>query len=185
MGPVSITMFLVGVGLLLTVVSAVTIQDKAVTPHWENICGTSLLFSEDAKTWDDARGTCELFGGNLVDIRSMEMNYCILDHAYHKALPQTWYWTSGNDIDVEVYIAITDMVTSSPGLPSGIKPMIRMEENPRTVSLSHCQLIHMRGSGHIMDAIALSVISVSANSDVERIQTNIPSHGGYTDWELA
>merc|ERR1712080_256031 len=101
MGPVSITMFLVGVGLLLTVVSAVTIQDKAVTPHWENICGTSLLFSEDAKTWDDAQGFCELLGGNLVDIRSMEMNYCILTHAYHKALPQTGYWHSGNDLEVE------------------------------------------------------------------------------------
>merc|ERR1711890_217792 len=99
MGPVTINMILVG--LLVTVVSAVTIQDKAVTPHWENICGTSLLFSEEAKTWDDAQGFCELLGGNLVDIRSMEMNYCILNHAYHKALPQTNYWHSGNDLDVE------------------------------------------------------------------------------------
>merc|ERR1719153_868030 len=35
------------------------------------------------------------------EIRSMEMNYCILDYAETKALPADWYWHSGNDIDKE------------------------------------------------------------------------------------
>merc|ERR1711996_40961 len=87
--------------LLITVVSAVPIQDRAVTPHWEAVCNTSLLFSEDKKTWEDAQGNCELYGGSLVQVRSMEMNYCILDYAETKVLPADWYWHSGNDIDKE------------------------------------------------------------------------------------
>merc|ERR1719153_1995600 len=86
--------------LLASVVSAVSIQDVAV-PQWEDACNTRLLFSEDMKSWDDARGTCELFGGNLVDIISLEMNYCILTHAQRKGVPAGWYWHSGNDINVE------------------------------------------------------------------------------------
>merc|ERR1711962_812899 len=87
--------------LLFTVISAAKLQDRAVTPHWESVCNTSLLFSEDKKNWKDAWGECELYGGNLVQIRSMEMNYCILRHAHSKALPADWYWHSGNDIDEE------------------------------------------------------------------------------------
>merc|ERR1712098_206215 len=87
--------------LLLTVVSAAKLQDKAVVPHWEAACNTSLLFSEKLETWEEASGECELYGGNLVQIRSMEMNYCILRHAHDKALPAYWYWHSGNDIDEE------------------------------------------------------------------------------------
>merc|ERR1712080_497750 len=134
MGPVTINMILVG--LLVTVVSAVTIQDKAVTPHWENICGTSLLFSEEAKTWDDAIGFCELLGGNLVDIRSMEMNYCILRHAHDKALPQAAYWTSGNDIDDEgvyPYNRHGDLVLWS--------PIWQATENPNGGKSENCLFV--------------------------------------------
>merc|ERR1711962_864091 len=87
--------------LLITVVSAVPIQDRAVTPHWAAVCNTSLLFSEDKKTWEDAQGNCELYDGSLVEIRSMELNYCILRHAHSKNLPADTYWHSGNDIDDE------------------------------------------------------------------------------------
>merc|ERR1712126_155855 len=72
-----------------------------VTSHWEEICNASLSFSEDTKSWSDAGELCELLGGNLVEIRSMEMNYCILLHPQLKGLPVDWYWHSGNDIDNE------------------------------------------------------------------------------------
>merc|ERR1711962_354181 len=68
---------------------------------WEEVCNTTLFFSEDSKSWDDAKGFCEQIGGNLVEIRSMFMNYCILHHVYHKGLPEAGYWHSGNDIDDE------------------------------------------------------------------------------------
>merc|ERR1712089_57228 len=98
---VTITMLLVL--LLLPIIFAASLEENGggVTPHWEAICNTSLLFSEDKKNWEDAKGECELFGGNLVEIRSMELNYCILRHAHHKGLPVDWYWHSGNDIDDE------------------------------------------------------------------------------------
>merc|ERR1712180_501444 len=131
--------------LLITVVSAVPIQDRAVTPHWVKICNTSLLFSEDSKTWEDAQGNCELYGGSLVQIRSMEMNYCILDYAETKALPAEWYWHSGNDIDKEGVYRYNragdfppiagDLILWSPiwavGRPNGAK-----SENCLLVSLS-------------------------------------------------
>merc|ERR1719481_646854 len=89
--------------LLIPLISAASLQERVGggTPHWEQICNTSLLFSQDTKSWYDANGFCELFGGNLVEIRSMEINYCILRHAHHKGLPADWYWHSGNDIDDE------------------------------------------------------------------------------------
>merc|ERR1719342_441017 len=89
--------------LLIPIISAASFQERGagVTPHWEEICNTSLLFSEDTKSWYDATEFCELLGGNLVEIRSLEMNYCILLHAHHKGLPVDWYWHSGNDIDDE------------------------------------------------------------------------------------
>merc|ERR1712126_431475 len=97
---VTISMLLM---LLLPVISAAPLEERGagLTPHWEEICNTSLLFSEETKSWEDATVFCELFGGNLVEIRSMEMNYCILLHAQLKGLPADWYWQSGNDIDNE------------------------------------------------------------------------------------
>jgi len=101
MGNVSITMFLVL--LFLPAISAASLKETGagVTPHWEEACNTSLLFSEETKSWDDAAGFCELFGGNLVEIRTMEMNYCILLHAQLKGVQEDWYWHGGNDIDNE------------------------------------------------------------------------------------
>merc|ERR1711962_747366 len=98
-----VTVIMLPLLFLLTAVSdaKLQLQDRAVTPHWEAVCNTSLLFSEDKKNWEDARGECELYGGNLVQIRNMEINYCILRHAHSKALPADWYWHSGNDIDEE------------------------------------------------------------------------------------
>jgi len=102
MGIVAITIMLLVI-LLIPVSSAASLQegDGGVSPHWEEACNTSLLFSDDTKSWNDATGFCELFGGNLVEIRSMELNYCILQHFQLKGLPKTWYWHSGNDIDNE------------------------------------------------------------------------------------
>merc|ERR1712041_33263 len=145
---VTITMLLVL--LLLPIIFAASLEENGggVTPHWEAICNTSLLFSEDRKSWDDATGLCELFGGNLVEIRSMELNYCILRHAHHKGLPVDWYWHSGNDIDDEGVYRYNragdfpplpgDLITWSPiwvdGEPNGPK--------------ENCLLVHLGSDTH-------------------------------------
>merc|ERR1712080_668008 len=95
----TITMLLVVI--LPAVISGVNLQESGLIPYWEEVCNTSLLFSQDWKSWEDARRECQLFGGDLVEIRSMDMNYCILRHAQHKGYAAEWYWHSANDIDDE------------------------------------------------------------------------------------
>merc|ERR1719228_764984 len=94
---------MIAVFFLLSAAAAVpvNVQDGAVTPHWTSACGTTLLFSEDKKSWDSARGTCELFGGHLVDITSLQMNSCILSHWHQNRLTPYSYWHGGNDIKEE------------------------------------------------------------------------------------
>merc|ERR1712226_772542 len=67
------------------------------TPSWVDVCDGSYLFSEDRRTWSEANGECELYGGHLIQIDDMEENYCILDYAHEQGLPADWYWHSGND----------------------------------------------------------------------------------------
>merc|ERR1719370_1284192 len=140
---------------LLSAVTAVPVnlQDGAVTPHWTPACGTSLLFSEDKKSWDSARGTCELFGGHLVDITSLQMSSCILSHYHQKGLPGGWYWHSGNDIKEEGvwrYNTYGDLINWTP-----IWNSISDEPNggrSQNFSSSDSPMINLPGSGAIICA---------------------------------
>merc|ERR1719481_390088 len=72
-------------------------------PHWEEIqcqTGHKYLFSEDTKSWTAAKVECELYGGWLVDIGSMEEYYCLIKFARAQQLFQ-WWWHDGNDIEEE------------------------------------------------------------------------------------
>merc|ERR1711962_627426 len=95
------------------------------TPHWVDICGSTFLFSEDTKTWSDAAGECDLYGGHLAQISAHETNYCLLKYSHSAALPEAWYWHSGNDIlDEGVYLQFDEsMITHAPlwlpGYPQG------------------------------------------------------------------
>ena len=79
------------------------VNAKSTTPNWVHIdkCDPNqnlhqYLFSEDAKNWNDAGATCELFGGYLVQIENRHENNCILYHALTNGLHQGYWWTSGN-----------------------------------------------------------------------------------------
>merc|ERR1711962_1515537 len=133
-----VTIIMLPLLLLFTVISAAKLQDRAVTPRWEAVCDTSHLFSEDHKNWKDASGECELYGGNLAQIRSMELNYCILRHAHSKNLPAEGYWHSGNDMDDEGvyrYNRARDLILWSPIWADG-RPQGGKAENCLYVSLS-------------------------------------------------
>jgi len=75
-------------------------ENQQQTPSWVNICGGTYLFSEDIKTWEDAKGNCELFGAHIVQIDNIAENFCLLDHA-HTMGYSTSYWQSANDNVVE------------------------------------------------------------------------------------
>merc|ERR1719228_1213108 len=76
--------------------TSVELEDK--TPSWVEICGSTFLFSEDQKTWNDAKGNCELYGGHLAQINDYETNYCLLEYSHAETLPANYYWHSGNDL---------------------------------------------------------------------------------------
>merc|ERR1712080_221789 len=85
--------------LVLSLLSAVlALSKEAGTPSWVHICDSSYLFSEDSKSWTDASGNCELYGGHLWQVDNMLENYCILEYHNVKGLPADYYWHSGNDI---------------------------------------------------------------------------------------
>merc|ERR1712110_690138 len=52
---------------LLASTSSVPLSQEH-TPSWVKICNGTYLFSEDTKSWNDAYGECELYGGHIAQI---------------------------------------------------------------------------------------------------------------------
>jgi len=70
-------------------------QEK--TPSWVDICDSTYLFSEEAKSWHDASGECELYGSHIVQIDDLAENFCLLEYAHTVGL-SGWWWQGANDI---------------------------------------------------------------------------------------
>merc|ERR1712037_220965 len=81
--------------------SSSTPLSRELTPSWVEACNGSYLFSEDKKTWNDAYGECELYGGHLVQIDGLAENFCLLKYAHAEGLAADWYWHSANDLMAE------------------------------------------------------------------------------------
>ena len=47
-------------------------------------------------TWEEARGECDLYGGWLVDLNSLEEQNCLMRHGNSQGY-NAWFWTDGND----------------------------------------------------------------------------------------
>merc|ERR1740124_918971 len=78
---------------------------KISVPRWISLCdkGHKYLFSHDGLDWVSAGEMCELLGGYLVRIENRHENNCLL--AYAQYAGQLYYWTSGNDVEIEgVYV---------------------------------------------------------------------------------
>merc|ERR1712098_218654 len=74
-------------------------------PHWDEIeCqpGHKYIFSEDKKDWPSAKVECELYGGWLLDIGSMEEQHCLVKFARAQGIHAApWWWHDGNDVEEE------------------------------------------------------------------------------------
>ena len=58
--------------------------------------GHKYLFSDTTHTWDEALVECELYGGWLVNIGSVQEQNCLMKFAHSAAeLVNKWYWTDG------------------------------------------------------------------------------------------
>ena len=80
---------------LLVLCQAGQIVEKA--PHWEDLeceAGHKYLFSEVKMNWEDARVECELYGGWLVDINSLQEQNCLMRHGNSQGY-NVWYHTDG------------------------------------------------------------------------------------------
>merc|ERR1719500_1507812 len=89
--------------LLLLVVTLASGKTKSKWADWEELCGQGsfYLFSEDLQSWSDAANNCELYGGYLAQIDSMEENFCLLEYLSSLDLGYVYFWHSANDIGVE------------------------------------------------------------------------------------
>merc|ERR1712004_845079 len=85
--------------ILFTSASSVT-PNKEGTPSWVNICGGTYLFSEEAKSWDEAKGRCELYDAHLWQIDNLVENFCLLDYSHTMGYNDE-YWHSANDEESE------------------------------------------------------------------------------------
>ena len=58
--------------------------------------GHKYLFSDVATSWDEALVECELYGGWLVNIGSVQEQNCLMRFGHSKTeLVDKWYWTDG------------------------------------------------------------------------------------------
>merc|ERR1711874_79416 len=74
---------------------------QGLSPSWIQMCKGTYLFSEDQKSWDEANDYCELYGGHLAKIDSLEENFCLLEHIMSEQVTGEVFWHSANDIEVE------------------------------------------------------------------------------------
>ena len=70
----------------------------ARVPQWQNLnCeeGHKYLFSDVTHTWEDALAECQLYGGWLLSLDSLEEQNCLLRYDNISPVPTAWYWTDG------------------------------------------------------------------------------------------
>ena len=62
--------------------------------------GHKYLFSDVSHNWEEARGECELYGGWLVNIGSLQEQNCLMRHGKSEGY-NAWYWTDGKYISIK------------------------------------------------------------------------------------
>ena len=57
------------------------------------------MFSDTTNSWDEAQTECELYGGWLVNIGSVQEQNCLMrfGHSKTELSMDKWYWTDGTD----------------------------------------------------------------------------------------
>ena len=84
-------------------------------PGWNDLeCeeGHKYLFSDDLRTWHDARDECELYGGWLVDINSQREQNCLVRFAHSADITSGRFWHDG--IIFYIYLFWYQIIYSKP-----------------------------------------------------------------------
>ena len=86
--------------LLYLGVLTLTVSGSSL-PGWEDLqCeeGHKYLFSDTSHTWQDARDECELYGGWLLSINSLQEQNCLVRFAKTSGLHHGWFWHDGKPL---------------------------------------------------------------------------------------
>merc|ERR550532_666127 len=93
---------------LLSFSLSLVLSSGSSLPGWEDLqCeeGHKYLFSDTSHTWQDAREECELYGGWLLSINSLQEQNCLVRFAKTSGLHHGWFWHDATDRDTEsVYV---------------------------------------------------------------------------------
>ena len=83
--------------ILVLVLVSWTVSGTSL-PGWQDLqCeeGHKYLFSDVMHTWQDARDECELYGGWLLSINSLQEQNCLVRFA-KTSVHDSWFWHDGN-----------------------------------------------------------------------------------------
>merc|ERR550532_2695210 len=86
---------------LLSFSLSLVLSSGSSLPGWEDLqCeeGHKYLFSDTSHTWQDARDECELYGGWLLSINSLQEQNCLVRFAHSWSLHEGWFWHDANDV---------------------------------------------------------------------------------------
>merc|ERR1712241_1647013 len=81
--------------IVLSCLLACAFAANVKAPHWQELeceAGHKYLFSDQTRSWQDAREECELYAGWLVNIGSLEEQNCLLRYGKSQGY-DAWYWT--------------------------------------------------------------------------------------------
>ena len=82
---------------LLSFSLSLVLSSGSSLPGWEDLqCeeGHKYLFSDQPRTWQDAREECELYGGWLANIGGIEEQNCLVRYGRSQGYDD-WYFTDG------------------------------------------------------------------------------------------
>ena len=60
-------------------------------------------------SWEDAFGECELCGGWLVSIDSLQEQNCLMRHGKSEGY-NAWYWTDGKTLQIILHLMIAFVI---------------------------------------------------------------------------
>ena len=80
-------------------------------PQWQELnceANHKYYFSDSTLNWQDAREVCELYGGWLLSINSLQEQNCLVRHAM-TAVHHGWFWHDATDKETEsIYVHAKD-----------------------------------------------------------------------------
>ena len=83
---------------IFVLVFVMGVSSRNLLPDWVSLdCDGNhqYFFSDQKLTWSEASDECNLYGGYLLRIDSLEEQNCLLKYGYLANLAGPWFWQDG------------------------------------------------------------------------------------------